>query len=72
MTMFSKNKLIIAAALLSVASSVMAAQARPQAQKFAEPNIADPYPTSPADNRLVGLPSDPYPNGVPGVSGYYR
>jgi hypothetical protein len=27
-------------------------------------NIPDPYLSSPADNRLVGLPSDPYPNGV--------
>ena len=71
--MLNKTKLaIIVAALLSVASSVMAAQARPQAQTFADPTVANPYPTSSADNRLIGLPSDPYPNGVPGVSAYYR
>jgi hypothetical protein len=71
MTMLTKNKLaIIVAALLGVASSAMAAQAQTHTQMFADPTVADPFPTSPADNRLVGLPSDPFPNGIPGVSGY--
>ena len=42
------------------------------ARTFADPTVVDPYPTSPADNRLVGLPTNPYPYGAPGVSAYYR
>ena len=57
--MLNKNKpAIIVAALLSVASSVMAASAQPQAQGFAGPTAADLYPTSPGGNRLVGLPAN--------------
>jgi hypothetical protein len=68
-----KNKpAIIVAALLSVASSVMAAQARPQAQAFADPVLTDVWATGPDNRQWGGLPTDPYPNGVPGVSEFYR
>ncbi|MGP0088514.1 MAG: hypothetical protein ACLPKB_00900 [Xanthobacteraceae bacterium] len=60
--MLTKNKLaIIVAALLGVASSVMAAQAQ---------NVADPYPTTAPDNRVVGLPTNPYPFGYSGVAAH--
>jgi len=59
-TMLTKNKLaIIAAALLGIAASATAAQAQ---------TIVDPYPTTPPDNRVVGLPTNPYPSGYPGAS----
>jgi hypothetical protein len=58
--MLTKNKLaIIAAAPLGIAVSATAAQAQ---------TIVDPYPTTPADNRVVALPTNPYPNGYPGAS----
>lgn len=60
--MLTKNKLaIVVAALLGVASSAMAAQAQ---------TILDPYPTTPPDNRVVGLPTNPYPNGYPGIAAH--
>jgi hypothetical protein len=57
--MLTKNKLaIIVAAPLGLASSVMAAQAQ---------TIIDPYPTTAPDNRVVGLPTNPYPFGYSGI-----
>lgn len=59
-SMLAKSKLaIIAAALVGIAASATVTQAQ---------TILDPYPTTTPDNRLVGLPSDPYPNGYPGLS----
>ncbi|MGP0088445.1 MAG: hypothetical protein ACLPKB_00540 [Xanthobacteraceae bacterium] len=53
--MLFKNKLAtVAAVVLGLASSTLAAQAQ---------TVADPYPTGAPNNRLVGLPTDPYPFG---------
>jgi hypothetical protein len=60
--MLTRSKLaIIAAALLGVAATTMAAQAQ---------TIADPYPTT-APDRSFGLPSDPYPFGFAAASPIY-